>query len=428
MNYLFLLCLLVSHGVCALPFIRNIHSRQMPRVIDFVPLSFFLYYDAGVALEVFGLHYENPFFYPFLSKPDIWTSLPFLILLIAPWVVRCGAKAVSVGAVSVTRPERPLSCLRPDLAAWFYALSSLLCVGCAASGLYIVATSPAIWISRLNVSELLGPYVIVLYLPMFVLAYYIQQRNVRPGGRTFFVLFLVISSVLATLPIGERTNVLLPGLIVGLFYNRLNLKGMAIAFLVCATAAALILPLFKAEQSDNEDNGDLVTTMVNGDFSRFQILVDVADRSPMIGTRVLPYSGSGFVYSLLFFVPRSVAPFKGKSTAVEYTSAKTSTPPSVMNWGLGVGVIEEIILNFGLLAVLPGLFFCGVVIGVADRLAEAVPATGVGLRLAAIWVCGYHLPALLQEFGAMVLAAVLLSRFFSARTSPNRLPSLRVKA
>jgi hypothetical protein len=230
---------------------------------------------------------------------------------------------------------------------------------------------------------------------MCALAYYIQQRNIRPRRRLFFVLFLAICSVSATLPVGERTNVLLPGLIVALFYKRVNLQGMAIAFLTCATAAALILPSFKAEQSGNQDNDDLVTTTVNGDFSRFQILVDVADRSPMIGARVLPYSGSGFVYSLFFFIPRSVAPFKGNSTAVEYTSAITSTPPSVMNWGLGVGVIEEIILNFGLLAVLPGLFFCGVAVSLADRLAEAVPASGVGLRLAAIWVCGYHLPALL---------------------------------
>jgi hypothetical protein len=50
-------------------------------------------------------------------------------------------------------------------------------------------------------------------------------------------------------------------------------------------------------------------------------------------------------------------------------------------------------------------------------LAEAVPASGVGLRLAAIWMCGYHLPALLQEFGAMVLVAVLLSRIFSAKST-----------
>jgi hypothetical protein len=223
----------------------------------------------------------------------------------------------------------------------------------------------------------------------------------------------VVCSILSTLPVGERTNALLPCMIVAVFYKRMSVRGIAIAFLVGAAAAAFLLPSFKAEQSDNQDGLDLIETTVDGDFSRSQVLADVVDRSPMIGTRTLPYPGSGYLYSLFFFVPRSLVPFKGNSTGIEYTAAVTSTPSSVLGWGLGVGAIEEIILNFGLLAALPGLVVCGMVVRLADTLSDAIPASGVGLRLAAIWMCGYHLPALLQEFGAMVLVTLILSRCFS---------------
>lgn len=342
MNYMFLACLLVSHGLATLPFFKKLRSKQMPSVVDFVPLSFFLYYDMGISLEVFGFAYENTFFPPFLSKPDIWTSYTSLIILTAPWVLRFGAFLSASEFANELAHKELFSYLRPDRVKAFYILSSLISIVCALWGIYIMILNPAIWISRASISAILGPYIIVLYLPMFVLAYFIQQRDIKPYTRNLYILFLVVCSVLSTLPVGERTNVLLPFLIVALFYKQLSIKAMAMSFIACAVAAALFLPLFKPDYSDIQDNRALIDTSVNGDFSRSQVLLDVVSRSPLFGTRILPYSGSGYIYSLFFFAPRSLASFKGNSTAVEYTAAITSTPTSDTNWGFGIGMMEEI--------------------------------------------------------------------------------------
>lgn len=385
-----------------------------------MPLSFFLYYDMGVAIEVFGFSYENSFFAPFLSKPDVWTSFPFLLLLSAPWALRFGAMLSTSKVTETDAGVEHSSYIRPDRVATFYVLSSLACISCACGGLYFMINYPVIWVARGEISNLLGPYIMVLYLPMFVLAYFIHQGGVNPVARRLYVLFLVTCSILSTCPVGERTNVLLPFMIVALFYKRLNLKSFAVAGLICGIAAAVLLPLFKPQESDNRDIRDLITSSVDGDFSRSQVLSDVIDKSLIMGTKVLPYPGSGYVYSVLFFVPRSLAPFKGNSTSVEYTSMVTSTPTLDTNWGFGVGVIEEIILNFGLVAIFPGLILCGVMLGFVNTLSTAVPATGVGLRLAAIWMCGYHLPALFQEFGTMVIVAIMLSRVFSVKQNRSK--------
>ena len=102
-----------------------------------------------------------------------------------------------------------------------------------------------------------------------------------------------------------------------------------------------------------------------------------------------------------------------------FTSYLAGTPPEETAWGLGVGVIEELMLNAGLLLVVPGLFLYGVAMGLLDRVCGSVPALVVPSRLAAVWICGYNLPAILGLFGVMALIGVALHLAFVRRVAPE---------
>ncbi len=93
--------------------------------------------------------------------------------------------------------------------------------------------------------------------------------------------------------------------------------------------------------------------MVFVDLARAPLLADIIEHSESIGTQILPYPGEGYVYSLLFYIPRVLAPFKGYASTTYYTSQKTNTAPENLTWGLAIGCIEESVLNFGFLLSFP---------------------------------------------------------------------------
>jgi hypothetical protein len=121
---------------------------------------------------------------------------------------------------------------------------------------------------------------------------------------------------------------------------------------------------------------------------------------------------AGYVYSALFFVPRQIAPFKGDSTAHYFTAYIAGIDPQDIDWGFGVGVIEELIINGGGLIVIPGLLVYGMLMGLLDRASLQVPSITVATRFAAIWLCGYNLPSIILQFGAMILTALVLHFVF----------------
>jgi hypothetical protein len=87
-----------------------------------------------------------------------------------------------------------------------------------------------------------------------------------------------------------------------------------------------------------------------------------------------------------------------------------------------VGVVEELMLNFGILAVPIGLAVVGLGLAAGSRAARQLPALRVPLRLAALWSFGYHSASLLLTFGAMALVCVALDgvmRLLSFRPSPS---------
>lgn len=409
-------CIVTSHTAYALPLIRAMRRREIPSTLDFVALSLFLFFDVGIVCEAAGVPYSGTHFRPFFSAPpdDLLVAVP--LLWVAPWIIRSWS---ITARQSVARlPQLQATELAPSRRAYFYLVAVVICGCILAISLYIVDRTSNVWQTRLIIGEALGPFVIILYLPMYILAFYVRQRDVRSLGGGAFALFLALTSVIATLPVGERTLVLLPFVICVLFIRRLSLRtAIACAFLGVA-AASLVLPLFKFQHHSETDMGILVSATVAADLARAPVLVGVLQNSATIGTIIMNYPGAGYVYSALFFMPRSLVPFKGGSTAQSFTARLDGTLPEDTHWGVGISAIDEIALNFGVLLVIPGLIVLGMVIGWLDKASVMMPSLVVPVRLAAVWCMGYHLPALLLLFGAMAAVCLLLQRSFACRVPP----------
>jgi hypothetical protein len=106
-------------------------------------------------------------------------------------------------------------------------------------------------------------------------------------------------------------------------------------------------------------------------------------------------------------------------------------PAALVNWRFGVGVVEELMLNFGTFAVPIGLALVGLGFAVGSRAARRLPPLRVPLCLAALWSFGYDSASLLLTFGVMAAVCVALDglmRVLSFRPSPSTRSGIRPSA
>ena len=414
--------ILVSHCLACLPFLWKWRTGRIPGAVDFACLSFLVYYDFGLALEAVGVPYDNPFFGSFFEADTGVLAGAMLLLVLAPWVLRLGARVVSPGGGECSHPRRVVTRIRPCRRLAFYTVAGLLSALLAAWGGLQLLSGDSIWVTRARTGEQWGTGIIMLYFPMHFLAFYLRQADSRTKGGWFFAALLTAATVLATLPVGQRTNVLLPFLMIALFTVNVGLTRLLAAFGGLLLVSALILPAFKW-QATTLDRTDAMASVVSNDFARGGVLRSSLEMSETGGTTVCPTPGKGYVYGLLFFLPRQAVPFKGYSTATYFTARIMTMDPDTVNWGFGLGMLEEASLNFGTAFLLPSIFIYGIFLGLLDRAVARFPALLIPVSLAALWSCGYHLPALEISFGVMGIICWSMHKVFADRLSP--MPAVR---
>ncbi len=394
--------LMVSHCMAIIPFIRRIRENIMPAVEDFGVLSILLYYDIGIIFELFGFEYNNPFFRPFLEAGTRSTIISLAILIVAPWLFILGSRLVR--NCNTLEPAQQTSTILAKRAPAFYlAVFVISCIPAIIG--YRALSGYGAKISLLGTDYIrdLGLWTIIIYFPLHFLAYFVRQKNSKTAVGLIFIIFLFIANVLGTLPTGERTTILMPILIISLFTFRITIARMVAICISLVLLASLILPIFRWHYHDaTSSTPELLMDTINGDLSRSQVLVESIEKSNLAGTRIMPYPMAGYVFAALqFVVPRSVAPWKGYSTASYFTGSLIHADPGDLEWGLGVGAIEEIMLNAGILWVVPGLLIYGALMGAFNILSARVPSLVIPTRLAPLWMCGYSLPTLMLLFAVM---------------------------
>lgn len=403
--------LAIAHGAYLVPFVRAVRQAQMPRPIDLVGVSAIAYFDLGMFLEGCGFRYRSEFFPPFFSIPEGHILLAMILMAAAPWLIQLGSLCTMGGTVR----SNPRPALRPGArTVIFYLALVAVCVSCVAIPLFLMVLGPHIWESRYLLGELLGPWIIVLSLPMYLLAFYVRLVDARTRAGKFTIGLLLISSTLATLSVGERTLMLLPFLIVLLFGNTFSWRRSALTVVVGVLAATLMLPMFKySYQESGESPSLMLVDTVSNDFYRAPELAATLEMSSSFGTKALPYAGAGYVYAACLFVPRSLAPFKGESSAQQFTGNIVQHQPGSLSWGFGISAISEALLNVGFVFTPLVLITYGLAAGWLTRKAARWSSLEIPLCLALLWIFGYHLGALLLNFGAMAVVGVVCEITFT---------------
>lgn len=402
---------LIAH----LPFLfvgwRSLRRKEIPDVLCFAALGIFVYYDLGFVLEVLGWHYPSPFFGPILSYSAEDVAAIGMVILAAPYLLAIGYRAVAgpVGRIPLSPELRFAPRMKPLFLLLF--LPAVLTLGLVGFTVIRGATSAAevklLWVGTL------GSGYIVFLLPLFLIAFFLRTKDSTSRSGYAVLGVLLASSVAATLFLGQRTMTLLPFLMVILFRLRLNLFRLILfvsLLFLFASAAVVFYKGYAVDQSmDLLARGEMV---LGNDLTRAPVLARAVQESQPLGTVVLPSVGQGYLYAAQFYLPRAIAPAKGYSTPSYFTALTNGEDAEYISWGLGLGFLEEIMLNFGYYAVFPGAVLYGLALGLLQRLARAWPCSAVGVHLAAFWMCGYALPSVLLYFGTMVILAILLQSLF----------------
>ncbi|MCC7341339.1 MAG: hypothetical protein IT170_09650, partial [Bryobacterales bacterium] len=410
--------LLAAHAPFAAAFVRSIHRRQIPEVLSFAAVGILLYYDLGFVLESFGYAFRSPFFAPLASYSLEDFVVTGLVILAAPYLLALGFRVMTGRLEAI--PAFPGLEFAPRLKPLFFALFLPVSLALGALGYAAIrGASSAAEVKRFWLGMLGGGYIVFL-VPMFVLAFFLRTRDSRSRGGTFVTFLLLASSVAATLFLGQRTMTLLPFLMLVLFRPRLNAMRLAVSILVLLAFAGVALNFYKGHAvKEDLDLMDRVEMVVGSDLVRANVLARAIEESEPIGTRLLPMPGQGYLYTALFYAPRSWVPGKGYSTAAYFTAFANGEDTEYLAWGLGLGFLEEITLNFGYLAILPGVILYGMGLGLLQRICQAYDGAVVGVHLSAIWMSGYVIPSVVLYFGSMTVFAMLLESCIARRPRSN---------
>lgn len=422
-----LLLLGCGHLPLVVSFVRELHRSRIPATWSFAAMGIVLYYDLGVVCQFLEIEYLSGFFPSLRDCSEDELVMLVLLLLASPYLIWGGAQVLARRRADWNE-DRLLSIPAP-MRGLFAVLFLPLSITLAAFGVYALWGARSIAEIKLQWVSFFGSAYIVFMIPMFLVAFLVRTDFARERWGRMLLFFLICCSVLATLFLGQRTMTLLPILILLLFYFRLRLARLAAATALLVVVSASTLFFYKgyAVSSDLELQDGLLQVL-NNDITRATVLVQALRESDLIGTRILPYSGQGYVYTLALYVPRSILPEKGYSTTAYFTGMAIGEDVEYLNWGLGVGFLEQIALNFGKLALLPGVLICGMLLGLLDRLSISAPGTLVGIRLGAVWMSGYDASSIVMYFGSMVLFSILLGSVFTAarRTEPQPMEPRRI--
>jgi hypothetical protein len=405
MKLLALFLLLCSHLPLFWPCIRAIRNGRLPKSIDLVGLSFLLYFDAEIAFEAFGGRYTSEIFRPMFSSDTLGVTL--VLLLVTPWAAKLGYHMVN----DLAGAPGEKTTTRLHHSRVFYALSLGICSALAIVSLVLVTSTSAIWNARSFLEKYLGVWIIIFYIPTGVLGFYACQSESRTRWGKVYTLVLMFLAMLAIAPVGERILVLTPVLIVLFFSMKPSLARFAGVASALIVAGVLLMYLMKGPQQ--KSLSDIAYDVFAADFGRGPILAASTAESSPVGSALLPYPGAGYVYSVLFYVPRSLLPFKGYATAAVFTGKLYNQRAQDLTWSLATSAIDELAVNFGWLAVPLGIFIYGACFAVVDLASLRVPVFKVSSLLSAIWVMGYPLPTLVSVFGTISVFGALCHIVFT---------------
>ncbi len=414
--------LVAGHAPLLLQIVSRMRRGYLPPAWQFGALGVMLFYDLGLLLQMCGLPYRSVFFPDLAQASEGEITLLVMTVLGAPYLLWGGSRLVTRDILLPS--ETHLLHFAPRMQWLFIILLLPPSLALAAFGVSAVWGTVSIAAIKMEWLSTLGSAYIAFLLPMFAVAFLVRSDFSRRAPGRLLVLAMVACSACATLFLGQRTMTLLPLLVLLLFYVRFRLRWVAVGLALLVAFAAGMVWFYKGYAIDqNLSFEERVVKVLNDDFTRGNVLLRALQESEMVGTRVLPSPGQGYLYAATLYIPRRILPQKGYSTTAYFTGMTAGQEVEFLNWSLGVGFLEQISLNFGILALAPGILLYGMLLGIADTIRRLHPGALPGICLGAVWMSGYDAASVMLYFGSMVLFANLLEMVFAG--APQSLRNLQ---
>ena len=405
-----------SHLLFQIPFWSALSKQRLPNTLGFASLGLFLYYDLGIIAEMTGLPYSNTWYRAVLSPFDNISVITIAILTFAPWLFMLGWISANSFFSKKYRYIVPITEISYRRILFFVCFATIVSLICVATSLYFLKGSASVWSSRANIGESLGPFVILLNIPLALLAFWLMQRQSKTNLGKLHTVFLVLSSITSTLPIGQRTIVLLPVLMVVIFGFKISIPKFIFAGAGLIIVASLILPIFKWQYSPKSSSENLITQTIYSDLHRANVLASNIEQLTKTNVNIMPYIGAGYVYTAMALIPRAIVPWKGYSSSTTYTAWREGRNVEDQDWALAITSIDELLLNFGFSGII-GLIFFGALARFVDHFSNKHISFIIPVRLAIIWAWGYDSSVLILLYGNMILISLLLHWIFVQKAS-----------
>lgn len=424
MIYILATTALALHSIFLGRFILFVTNRKMPDALGFLGLGLFIYYDIGIIFEMFTDKYQNLFFRSLFSRTDSSSIYALLVIIIFPILFYFGW--LLAGKISIRpnthKPKRLASSIVDRRLMGFIIFATIVSCGSVIFGLGYLRSSSNLWSARLQLSNDLGPAIVILRLPIALLCFWIVQQQARTKSGKVFSVFLAIAAILVNFSMGQRTTVLLPILIL-LIFSRISLPRFVLFGTVMILASAFILPAFKWQYQDQQSKDTLIYNTVFTDLHRANILAETVENA-MDGSNaeIIPYPGAGYTYGALLYIPRPLVPFKGYGTSSYYTAWKTGEDVEGLRWALALSSIDEMIINFGLLGLLATIPL-GFLFYFLDKSSLNWPAYSIPIKLSVVWLCGYDISVVINLFFTIFIFVYILNLVFCRNISVYRVRS-----
>lgn len=353
------------------------------RNMFYTRLNFFGWYLIGIVISfIFPYIYctvtNNDFYY---SPTDVNTiTISFIVLLSSLFLTYCcyrvGKKTDDYFSFNIAI-KRSSACYWVSKLILFYSIFisfySLILFFINRNIIRHNMVLRNIVFSRVDFITLHG---VLLSLPIAVSVFFIYRYiNSKEKKYSYFFLFYFILSLFSSFIIGERSFLIraffLPLLV--LYESYKKNRYLILSSFVIIVFLIFYSILFKVTliYSTNPIN-DIIIKDLDMNWNLWYIV----ENSSLFSSKIISFPGSGYLYNILIFLPREIAPFKGHSTTLQFTyyyGIQSNIPLGAdsitqMNWQYKFGIMQEALVNFGYF----GLAYFSLLLGLILRYMEKI--------------------------------------------------------
>jgi hypothetical protein len=269
----------------------------------------------------------------------------------------------------------------------------------------------------------LGPLVIILMFPIGVSTYY--WLRIIEGERGFFViskaLLFSAMAIVVGLIRGQRTDLILIVLLplLYLFNKKRKIKLLVISFIALILFSSVYAILFKINTKHLGLNiFDAILRIFVVDIDRNWTYWLALEHSGITTNGIMDIPYSGYLYTLLIFIPRKLCNFKGYFTEtwfvffmgnnIVYEWGVSSLAD--INWGITLSGLSEALINGGYIGVLLYSIVLGVILKKTENLIIKYRYLGCCIPFIAVLLSGYTFSNILIIYLPIIVTLFVLNK------------------